>query len=265
MVCFCSLLSSGVGGGVDPLMTEQKRKLLEQAPRLVERYIRLRMHTSAQRLTRLVMRRVLPFRERERKKALIGAVAAIAKQTSKSRRQGYRSSAVLFNLTLFFLIAERDIQAVKVDALTHPDSWKRSLCARVILLTIYELDLDKVAGSKLRQALEDAGVTEDGKRRITQALRSVRQAQQKAQNQFAFLRNSTIAHRDADAVLQLRSIVELDEREVVRIGTEFYEAARLFLSVMPEVLAEVGSMQGLLRQIGSQAKRNGVKNRRTSA
>jgi hypothetical protein len=235
-------------------MAEHNRKLLHQDPRLVERYVRSRMHASAQRVARLVMRRVLPFREREREKALIDALAAIAKQASKSRRRRFQSSAVLFNLALFFLIAERDIQAVKIDALTHPDSWKRSLCARIILLTIYELDLDKVAGSKLRQALEDAGVSEDGKRRITQALRNVRQAQQKAQKQFAFLRNATIAHRDPDAVLQFRSIVGLNEREVVRIGIEFYEGAQLFISALPEVLAEVGSMRGLFRQLGSNAK-----------
>lgn len=236
-------------------MTTARRKLLQQEPRFIERYVRLRLHKLASKASRFVMRRVLPIKERERERALIGALSQVAKQAAKSRRHQFESSAVLFNLALFFLIAERDIQAVKIDALTHPDRWKRSLCARVILLTIHELDLDKVAGNRLRQALSDAGVSEDAKRRATQALRNVRLAQQKAQKRFAFLRNATIAHRDPDAVLQYRSIVEMDEMEVLRIAGEFYDGTHLFLSVMPDLLLGIGSMPGLFRQLKARVNR----------
>jgi hypothetical protein len=41
------------------------------------------------------------------------------------------------------------IQAIKIDALTHPDEWTRKLQARVILLTIYEWDADEVSGRAL--------------------------------------------------------------------------------------------------------------------
>lgn len=94
------------------------------------------------------MRRVLQLNERQREKALIGALSEVAKQAAKSRKGPFGSSVVLLNLALFFLIAERDIQAVKIDALTHPDPWRRSLCARIILLTIHELDLNKIAGNR---------------------------------------------------------------------------------------------------------------------
>lgn len=230
-------------------MLKPQRKLLEQDQRLIERYVRLRMHGRAIRVSRFIMRRILPFQERERDRALRGAISSVAKQTSISRRKKFESSAVLFNLALFFLIAERDLQAMKIDALTHPDAWKRSLCARVILLTIHELDLDKVAGGGLRQALQDAQVSEEASRRMTDGLRAVRRAQQKAQKQFSFLRNATIAHRDPDALLQYRSITQLNERDVVRIAGEFYDGTRLFLTALPEVVRAVGTMPGLFRQL----------------
>lgn len=109
--------------------------------------------------------------------------------------------------------------------------------------------MDKVAGGKLRTALANAGVSEEAKHQITQALRSVRGAQQKAQKRFAFLRNATIAHRDPDALLQYRSITQIDEIEVLRIASEFYDGTRLFLEVLPSLVLQVGASPGLLNQI----------------
>jgi len=227
----------------------ERKKLLQQELSVIERYMRLRMRRNGIRLSRFIMRRVLPFKERESEKALAGALASFAKQTAKSRRYCFEASATLLNLGLFFLIAQRDIQSVKVDALTHPDPWRRSLCARIILLTIHELDMDKVAGAKLRAALESAGVPEEAKRQATQAMRAVRNAQQRAQKQFAFLRNGTIAHRDADALLQYRSITQIDETEVLRIAGEFYDGTRLFINIMPSLALQVGTWPGLLNQL----------------
>lgn len=234
---------------------EHKKKLLQQEPRLIERYVRLLMHRTARRASRFIMRRVLPIKERERERVLVSTLAEFAKQAAKSRRYDFGSSAVLLNLALFFLIADKDIQTVKIDALTHPDPWRRSLCARVILLTIHELDMDKVAGNKLREALADAGIPEAARLQITQALRAVRNAQQKAQKQFAFLRNATIAHRDPDALLQYRSISGIDEMTVLRIASEFYEGTHLFLSVLPDLLLRVGTMSGLLNQLKARSSR----------
>ncbi|HUW27187.1 MAG TPA: hypothetical protein VMV97_01135 [Sulfuriferula sp.] len=240
-------------------MKGERKKFLERDPRLIQRYVRLRMRSNGKMLARFVMRRVLPLKEREREEALAGTLVEFAKQTAKSRRLGFESSATLLNLGLFFLIAERDIQAAKIDALTHPDPWRRSLCARMILLTIHELDLDKVAGGRLRAALENAGVPEEAKRQATQALRSVRAAQQRAQKQFAFLRNATIAHRDADALLQYRSITQINEQEVLRIATEFYDGTRLFLNVLPNLLLQVSTLPGLLNQLKSRSIVHGEK------
>ena len=236
-------------------MTTSKRKLLQQKTPLIKRYVRLRMRQNGKVIARFIMRRVLQIKERKRRQALISTLAEFATQAAKSRRYGFESSAILFNLGFFFLIAERDIQAVKIDALTHPDAWERLLCARIILLTIHELDMDKVSGNKLREALADAGVSDESRQKSAQALRIIRGAQQKAQKQFAFLRNATIAHRDSDALLQYRTITEIDEMAVLPIVSEFYQGTHMFLSLLPDLLIQVGAMSGLFNQIRAQANR----------
>lgn len=232
-------------------MTEsrKRRNLLLQETRLIERYVQMRVHKPSMRIARFIMRYVLAIKEKKRKNALIGALREVVKQAQRTQHSNFESSKVVFNLALFFLIAERDIQAAKIDALTHPDQWQRSLAARVILLTIHELDLDKVAGNKFRNALADAGLSNEKTRQASKALRIVRNAQQKAQKQFAFLRNSTIAHRDADALAQYRSIMSIDEKEVLRIAGEFYDGIKAFLDLLPELVMQVASIPGLLNQL----------------
>ena len=217
------------------------------------------MHRRAQAFARAAARKLtrprLQLSERKRKSVLASTLATFAKEAAKAKRLNFQASAAVLNLGLFFLIAEKDIQAVKVDALTHSDAWQRSLCARVILLTIHELDIDKVAGNKLRLAMADAKVPDKMQKDVASSLRTVRKAQEKAQRKFAFLRNSTIAHRDADAVLQHRAITELDSVEVVKIAAEFYEGTHAFMGVLPELLKLVGTIPGLLNQMSAQTNR----------
>jgi len=213
------------------------------------------MQKNGQQLARFVMRRLLPIRERRRRDALIGALSEIVQQTAKSKQTGFASSFVIFNIALFFLIAERDIQAVKIDALTHPDPWKRSLCARVILLTIHELDMDKVTGQKLKEALDDVSASDDLKSRAIDALRSLRIVQKKARKEFSFLRNATIAHRDSDALAQYHAITDIDETAVLELAGDFYGAAEKFISLVPELMIQTSTMPGLVRQLLNRSAR----------
>lgn len=234
-------------------MASERRKLLSQRPELVERYIRRWMYRKAISLGRRFARRVsrprLQWSERKRRKALLSALHVTAVEAAKARRLGFRATETVLNLGLFFLIAERDIQAVKVDALTHPDQWRRSLSARVMLLTIHELDLDKVAGNTLRQVLEATDVPQDLRVQVAEAMRSIRKSQERARRRFAYLRNSTIAHRDPDAIRQYRDITEIEGLDVVQIAAEFYEGTHKFMEVLPALLGYLGTMPALIKQL----------------
>jgi hypothetical protein len=206
------------------------------------------MGSSPDALARALMRWWLPIKERKRTAALKSAFNVIRDEAVKSKARGFAASAVILNIALYFLIAERDIQCLKIEALTHPDEWKRKLCARVILLTIYEWDMDKVSGSSLRNALDSIGASEHARRETIEALRLVRTVQKKARKEFGYIRNSAIAHRDADAVAQYNAINDLKTEEVFRIAVEFYNGAERFIALMPELILESGSTVALLRQ-----------------
>ncbi|MDP2072810.1 hypothetical protein [Hydrogenophaga sp.] len=124
-----------------------------------------------------------------------------------------------------------------------------------MLLTIHELDIDKVAGNKLRQALVDAETPESLRQEVTEAMRSIRKAQARAQRHFTYLRNSTIAHRDADALRQYRDIIEIDGLEVTRVAADFYAGTNKFIEMMPRLLAQLGSWKGMVGQLTAQSTR----------
>lgn len=211
---------------------------------------------TPQDVARFVMRRLLPLRERKRRAALKAALEEVATQAENSKARGFEASTVVLNVALFLLIAERDIQAAKIDALTHPDPWHRALSARLILLSVHGRDIDKVAGQSLREALQTMKASEDMKAATADALRAIRKVQKKAEREFAFLRNATIAHRDPDGLTQYKAITELDEMEVLKIAAEFYTAADAFISLLPKIILQSSGLPSVLAQFSKrEAKR----------
>lgn len=232
---------------------DRDRRLLRQRSEVVRRVVRIFVIRKArelgQRIARRISRRRMLRTEKVKAKALRGALEACGREAMRARRNGFHASEAVYNLSLYFLVAERDIQTLKVDALTHPDAWTRSLCARVILLTIHELEIDKAGGNRLRQALVDTNVPTELRQEVSVALRTIRSAQQKAQKQFSELRHSTIAHRDADAITQYRKIVELDSLGVLKTAAEFYAGTHAFMDVMPRLISHVAGTTGFIAQL----------------
>jgi hypothetical protein len=235
------------------------RKLLSQRKELIERYVRMAVQRKAselgQALARKIMRPKLRWAERTRTRVLKSTLETVAFECNRVNRLGFDAMATVLNVGLFFLIAERDLQAVKIDALTHHDPWQRNLAARIMLLTIHELDIDKVAGNKLRQALNEADVPQHLRDAVTEALRAVRKAQSNAQRRFAYLRNATIAHRDGDARRQYRDIVEIDSMTVAGIAAEFYAGTKLFMDVLPRLTLYLGTWPSMSAQLQAQMGR----------
>lgn len=245
-------------------MASSSRKLLQQRPELVNRYVRIAVRRWMMPKMRAVARRVtrprLQWSERKRGLVLVSTLETLALETARASRLGFEANTVVLNLALFFLIAERDIHAVKIDALTHPDAWTRGLAARVMLLTIHELDIDKVAGNKLRQALDDCQAPESLRQEVTEAMRTIRKAQARAQRQFAYLRNSTIAHRDADALQQYRDITEIDGLEVTTVAADFYAGTSKFIEIIPKLLVQMSTWQSMIGQLMAQKARKEASN-----
>jgi hypothetical protein len=222
-------------------MPTTRRKLLDQPQEVIRRWIRIKMIGKAAVLARAYMRLRLRLKERKRWKALQGAFNAIKDQAIKCEHKRYEALRTIFNIALYILLIERDIQSLKIDALTHPDEWTRKLCARLILLAIYEWDIDKVSGVALRDALMTIRVAEEVKTEAVEALRAVRAVQGKAKKKFSALRHATIAHRDPDALAQYRAIRNLRTEEVLATAAEFYAGAERFIAVVPRMMHESSS------------------------
>ena len=82
----------------------------------------------------------------------------------------------------------------------------------------------------------------------TDALRAIRKVQRKAESEFEFLRNATIAHRDPDGIRQYKAITELDETKVLKLAAEFYIAADAFISLLPKIILQSSKLPSLLAQ-----------------
>lgn len=200
------------------------------------------------------MRRKLPLTERKRRKALEAAFATTKYYAIKNENGKFKGLSTLYNIALYLLIADRDIQAVKIDTLTHPDEWTRKLGARIILLTIYEWDADKVTGRQLKDTLELMLIGEELRREAIDSLRALRIIQRKANKQFSFIRNSAIAHRDPNALVQYRAIRDLNVDQVIAIGMEFFAAANKFVDVLTRLMLAGNTLPSFLKQWSAATK-----------
>ncbi|HEX3936880.1 MAG TPA: hypothetical protein VHX43_05180 [Xanthobacteraceae bacterium] len=231
------------------------KRRLKAVPKLaLKRWWRLKSRKLAERLVRAYMRRKLPYMERKRRRALKAAFETAKNYAIKNENGKFKGLSTLYNIALYLLIADRDIQAVKIDTLTHPDEWTRKLGARIILLTIYEWDADKVTGRQLKDALELMLIPEELKREAIESLRALRVIQRKANKQFSFVRNTVIGHRDPNALVQYRAIRDLKVEEVMMIGMEFFTEANKFINVLTRVMLAGNSMPSFLSQWSASTK-----------
>ena len=228
--------------------TKAKRRLRDQPKPVIQRWWRFKSKKLAQKFARAYMRWKLPRTERKRRAALESAFETLKYWAIKNENGKFHGMSTLYNIGLYLLIADRDIQAVKIDALTHPDEWTRKLNARIILLTIYEWDADKVTGRELRNALELMLIPEDLRREAIESVRELRVIQRKANKKFSFIRNAAIGHRDPNALVQYRAIRNLRVDEVMAIGMEFFAAVEKFINLLTKLMHAGNTLPSFLKQ-----------------
>jgi hypothetical protein len=235
-----------------------KRKLFDQPQEVITRWFAIKtiriFRPYIEGISRFYLRINLQISDRGRKKSLDKTFEVIVREVQKSEKRKFHSTSKIFNIALYFLLAEKDIQALKIDALTHPSKWKRNLNLRVMLLVIHEWDMSKVASAnKMNAIYENANISEDLRREMSLALRAMNKAQTKAKKLLSTIRNSTIAHRDADALLQYRTIVGLDTVEVLKILGIFYESIDMFNKALPKLMLASSHPMALIKQYGKKA------------
>ncbi len=225
-----------------------KKRLRDRPRPVIERWWRFKIGKLAKRYARKYSRWKLPRAERKRRAALESAFETTRYFAIKNENGKFPGLSTLYNIALYLLIADRDIQAIKIEALTHPDEWTRKLCARIILLTIYEWDADSVTGRKLRDALELMHIPETLRQEATVSLRRLRAIQEKATTKFMVIRNAAIAHRDPNALVQYRAIRDLKVEEVFAMAVEFFTEAEKFINILTRLMAAGNTLPSFLSQ-----------------
>ncbi|NOI36585.1 hypothetical protein F0250_22100 [Vibrio cyclitrophicus] len=188
-------------------------------------------------------------------KVINNAILTVVEQMEKINVEYFPASEQFFNLSLYFLLAERDIQALKADAFAHPNQTKRGIALRTLLLTIYEWDMTKVTGKKMGFIFDSTALSDESKKEVSGALKELRKAHKVTVQQFREVRLNTIAHRDADALNQYEIISKLDIRDFSGPITNFYQASDNLLKALVMATIEIGSQRSLFNQILHPKKR----------
>jgi hypothetical protein len=238
------------------MKNKSKRKLLDQPQEVINRWVAIKtirlLRPHIERIFLFKLRITLKWRERKRNKALTGAFETTIHEYRKLQGSEFGASKKIFNIALFFLLAERDLQAIKVDAFTHSDPWKRNLSVRIMLLIIYERDMSKVASGKvMKEIYEEAEISDELKNSMIQAVRGISKAQKIAQKILTKIRNNTIAHRDSDAMLQYELIDNVDINSAKETIEGYFEASHIFFGILPTLLLEASTLSALLSQYSS--------------
>lgn len=220
-------------------------KYLEAPQEVKKRYFQIKYAKYFMAAMRLYMRAKLRISEYRKNKLLSQTLDIYRHELTRANYMGNECVQVLMNIGLYYLIAEKDIQTVKIDALTHHNRWKRQLSLRIILLTIYEWDISKASSRNLKEMLSRSNVEEPLQKELFGALRLLRKSREKAEKLLRDERNSIIAHRDGDALLQLNMINNLRQDKVMHAAVDFYESSEAYTRVFPRVLEQAGSLEGL--------------------
>lgn len=230
-----------------------KSRFLEKERSVQERFFRMRFHKKFGRQTKAFflwrLHRKLEREFHEKEKIINGTIETTVKECRKVNQDLFPATKQFFNIALYFLLAERDIQALKADAFAHPNETKRNIALRALLLTIYEWDMGKVTGRRMQFIYESTGLSDSSKNMVVNALKRLKKARKIIENEMSEARHNTIAHREVDALRQYEIISELKIMDFSIALTNFYEASDSLLKSLVSAMLEIGTMESLFHQV----------------
>lgn len=228
-------------------------RFLDKDRRIQERWFRMKFNRKyGKQLKYIFLWRLHRKLEKEfyiKDRVINDSIEITVKEYKRINEDLFPASKQFFNIGLYFLLAERDVQALKADAFAHPNETKRNIALRALLLTIYEWDMGKVTGRRMQFIYESTGLSDSTKSRLISALKCLKQARKAIESEMSEARHNTIAHREADAFRQYEIISELNIMRFSLSLTKFYEASDALLKSLVEAMLEIGSMESLFHQV----------------
>ena len=236
-----------------------KNKLLDKPKRVQKRYFRLKFYRNSNsffmKILLLKLRISLIISEKKRIKILDSTFNTMIKERNRLDKDKFQALNGLYNISMFFLLAEKDLAAIKIDALTHSNPWKRNLSLRIMLLIIHERDITKVASGKtLNYIYSHLNINEKLKNKLVDSFRNMKKIQDKINYILKDIRNNSIAHRDKDAMLQYQTINGINILKIKDILNEYSIASNNIMKSLITLTQQLSTLSSLLSQYSEKEK-----------
>lgn len=146
-------------------------------------------------------------------------VAELAIKVASAIRDTDRLAVL--NVSLFSNLFGRDLVCLLDGILNGPSPDHRSLTSRVLVLTLYEWQqtLPRLLGAPFRSAVRKWDPPTEWHSHFRTTMRAFSQFRRAHEASFKEVRVTAIAHREADATLQLARIRAVDADEGLGLGT----------------------------------------------
>lgn len=199
--------------------------------------------------------------ERTRLAALESAIQTCRTQHAKFVSHGLNDTAAVFNASLYVLLFDRDFSSLKDFFLGADNDWDRKMAGRQMAVMLYEGvdDLSKLFGKQFRTILANNDVSEEHRRNLDELRSRLATFRHAHSERLLELRSVVGAHRDLDAMAQLRIVDELHPLEVYETSVDFYAVIRDLAPVLAGIVGELGTVRSILRQMANRPAGNSKK------
>lgn len=138
--------------------------------------------------------------------------------------KGLNDLKVWANMAGFINIISYDLKVITRDMIVAKDEWQKRHYARQSCLIIYESinDLFELLGKDFKRLLRTIQ-NNDLQQKITKNRSDLNKFKDSYQKYLYIIRNTSIAHRDKEALKQLATIINIDWNKIFTITIEFEE------------------------------------------
>ena len=234
----------GEGGGAAGAV-----RLVDRVGRAEPRYPRL-MRSLLLILSCPFQRARIQLERAYRAKQLERTIDAVRATHTRFARHGLTHQERIWNLALYLLLLESDLEMLKYDGVLALTKRRRSFVARLLAVQLYEAyqDLAHLMGKDLRESLGELGAGDETMAALGALAKRLNQLKRKHQADLKEVRNVAGAHRDKDAALQWRMVDETSLASIMEASAELYTVIREFAAFLTMLGTAAGQPGVVLQQ-----------------
>jgi predicted Zn-dependent protease with MMP-like domain len=159
--------------------------------------------------------------------------------------RGWTTHTQLWNAGLFINVVSHDLSIISHDIIRVRDDWKRRYLARALALILYEIseDIPTVLGKKFQAAMKTLSVPDEMKAKLNSEKNKFSDFWNEHRELLKEIRISVAAHRDHDAMEQLRIIEKIDILDMHSLGAKLGSRLNDLGEATQAILAFTGQVE----------------------